>query len=538
MKVISKFILAISVILLISSCSDNSNEELQYFSFKYSPNDKWGIIDGKGNIIAEDEYTNQPIIVNDGMYFVPNDEGQLYLYSIDEPTKEIDVNFKQAYLFDKGVAPTVKKGECIKFIDKKGNVAFELSPEYTQAVPSGFGWTLLKKETDSANIEVYVNNKGEFFEPKKYKLQGIIADNVFFAAKEDKVYLINNKEEELFGFSEAQSNIIIPKFTKDIKYYVYKDDNYYGIKKIDGEVVTRAKYKFMDFSDNYIIFSSDYKYYGIMNLDGEIIVKEKYKQINSIKNKKFIAAKDSKEFGLLNMDEDKLLNFEYEKLEEIPGTEYYVAKKIDDKSVYIINKKGEPISKKTEFEELEVISLENAADNFFIKSDYFDAQQILKSLFEPNKERNITNMFGNQNKTPQDIANDLSIEYFNYNDIKYAQGMYWLPSPNINNADWNIKCETAFNEYLDYWCSEDSEDEGCELSTTEKCKEVKILGTMTNKNRSHYQEIIEKIDSYLSNKGFKKGENNIYSNSEFTIAPFYIERDYQIGFWIIPIDKK
>ncbi len=540
MKVVSKILLAISIVLLISSCSSNSKEELQYFSFKVSQSDKWGIIDGKGNVVVEDEFSNQPLIVKEGMFFVPNDEGLLYLYSIDQPTKEIDVNFKQAYAFSDGVAPTVRKGENIKFIDKKGNVVFELSPEYIQATPSGFCWTILKKETDSTTIDVCVNNKGVFFEPKKYQLDRVVADNVFLAKKGEKVYLINSKEEELFDFSETSGNTSLISFTEDLKYYTYKDGEFYGLKTINGDVVVRAKYKVLNFSDKYVIFSSDFNYYGIMNLEGEILIKEKYKRIFSIKNNMFVAGKDSyDECGLLTMDEDKLLKFEYSSLSPISGTDYFVAEKKGDKSIYIINKDGEPISKKAEFCKLEVVSV-NAFDNFVIESDYFDVQGVLKSLLEPNDDRNVLNMYGFKDKTPKDVAQDQNVDYFDYDDILYSQTkkMYGLPYQNLKNTDWNIEFMSAYNEYLDYYCSDDDgEDEGCVLSSTQKCQEVQIIGTLAHKNRKHFTDLIDGVESYLTNNGFKLVGNNTFSNSDWTITYKYSSKDFQIGFWITPQGK-
>lgn len=352
MKQYSKLLFAIFIATLLASCSTGGGDA-QYLAFKVSKSDKWGIIDGNGKIIIEDEFKNLPTPVSSGVFFVADGEGLLRMYSISDPTKEIDSKFKTVGAFNESADcfPAVKKGGCIKYIDKKGEERFALSNDYERAISFNNGWSLAVKDDGTV---VAFDSKGNSFESKKYNFRAVVGKDKFAVTKDDVFYIINSKEEELVKFKDIPQDV-----SDDVKYYTFKDDGMMGLKTIDGEVVLRAKYELLVFSSkvlentNFLIFSSGDKSLGLMKFDGEIVLKDKYVDINGIKDNMFIVKREKGEgWGIVNKDGDKVLGYEYDELNFINGTDNLLAKKEGDKSYYIINIKGEPISKNAEFYEL------------------------------------------------------------------------------------------------------------------------------------------------------------------------------------------
>lgn len=521
--------LAIALILLVASCS-NEQEPLGYYAFKVSQGDKWGVVDGRGNFIVEDEFSNQPFNICNDIFFVANNDGMINMYSTKEPTKEIDVNFKQIATFADDITPSVKKGECIKYIDKKGNVAFELPSDCKRAMQFIYGWSPVFYGSIST-IDKLVDKKGQFFEPTKYTLRSVVANDVFLAEKENKFYLINQKEEELFGFSDDFAGV---SFTEDLKYYIFKDAGSYGLKSIDGEVVLPAKYKELQLSDNYLIFSSNKDYYGIMDLKGDVVIKEKYKQIYSVKNKMFIASRESnEEMGLLNFDEDKLMKFDYSALFFIPGTDNLYAQKKGEKTICIVNKNGEPISKKAEFCNLEILS-EKTFENIVVESDFYDTQAVINSLLMPSSDKTFLNMFGCIGKTPDKVLDMWDLDYIDerFFELDRSSNTSYFPYKECSTDDWEIQYRVGFDEILKYTVYEDDYD--IEVNNTNKPKEFYVEGTLSRQNRQHWDDIIDCLDDYFKNKSFEKQGEYVYSNSDLKIGFIFIKDSYKIGYWVFP----
>lgn len=534
MKYLTKVIFVLMVAFLLSNCQKSDNGELQYYSFKVSKSDKWGIIDGNGKVIVEDEFKNQPMIVSDGIFYVPNDDGFFQMYSVKEPAKEICSKFKHIAPFEGGatLTPCVKKGEGIVYIDKEGSEIISLSHNCIDARPFYHGWSIVAKDYDSVTKNIAVDVEGNFFEPSEYELKSVVGKDMFLVLKDDNYYIINPKEEELYNLKANVTSV-----SEDMKYYIFSDDNLYGLKSINGEVIVRAKYKDMSFIDDTkgrgLVFENDDNLYGVMDVNGEIILKDKYNKINDAKGDLFVVKRDKSEgYGLINKDGDKLLKFEYERLSFISGTNYLLAQKEGDKSIYIIDRNGNPISKNAEFYALNYTS-DDYYSNYIIKSDIFDVNGFVQSILEPSDGYSYVDLFGQVGKLTEEVCKDKGYN-IGYSDIvnDYVNDKQFLPTRYIYTWKFGgLNYQYGFDKVAEsYW--DDYYYETRYRYANCKCNCLKLSTTYLNQDvREHLDVIEEQFGDGLSALGFSNNgdywmKDNLYLKYEIEESKIvvYIEK--------------
>ena len=147
-----KVLLFCATCLLMASCSlfESNKPDISHYPFKENKKDNWGLIDANGKVLIEDEFENEPTNPVNGIFFVENNKGSVEMYSIDNPTMPIGDRYKEILPFFEEVTPSVKKDEGIKYIDKTGNVKFEIPIEYHTAYSFLNGYSVIvRKDKDT-----------------------------------------------------------------------------------------------------------------------------------------------------------------------------------------------------------------------------------------------------------------------------------------------------------------------------------------------------------------------------------------------------
>lgn len=330
----------VPLIALASSCGSSNQDSLEssYFPFKEGKSDKWGFINSDGEKLIEDEFNASPSPIVNEIFFVRSSNGY-EMYSKSEPTKPIGDTYDQIAYFTSDFTPSVKKNEGIKYIDKKGEVKYELPLSYKSATRFCNGYSLITQ----GDVNGVLNEKFEIFQPKKYSIMDVFDSNKFLACKIDaqerRMYLINDKEEVLTEYKSFTG-----MFSPDKKYYLYSEDGLYGIRDNKHQKVISPKYKNIEFiGDDYLYVRNEDYQSGVINTKGDIVLKCRYSGPISYKDGYFLVREQGNGYGIVDKKGDRIIKCEFDYLAFIPGSKNLNARKKDDKREYVINMKGEDV---------------------------------------------------------------------------------------------------------------------------------------------------------------------------------------------------
>lgn len=368
MKKTTLFVCLASLLLAFSSCG-KKEIEATHFPFKDSKNDNWGLVDGKGKVIVQDEFEHEPTPVINGMFFVRTKNWEYEMYSINDPKKPIGDTYYEIAPFTEDVTPSSKKGEGIKYIDKKGNVKFDIPKKYVAATPFKNGYSILYEEKGSSAV----STKGDIVSFSKYAILEILAKDKFlvvdkgdveeqFYGSITKAYIVDHKGDvkatlKDFLIEDMDGRYLEEFFSPDLKYYIYCERNDYGlcsgVRSIDGETVIKAKEGTIHiFDDNGNVLCMNDDECGVKDIKGNVLIKNHYIDLKGIGNGLYIAMKkkkDSYRYGLINEKDEEIIPFDYEYMAKVTSNTVVVRKDFEKSRYILLDTKGRELGDYADF---------------------------------------------------------------------------------------------------------------------------------------------------------------------------------------------
>ena len=495
-----------------------------HYPFKKSENDLWGLVDANGKVLFENEFKERPSLVFDGMFFVEKN-GKYEVYSTSNPMNPIDERYKDIAYFSEGLAPCVKENEGIKYIDKKGEVKFELPLEYVYANRFVNGYSLIaKKEVQGNLVWDAITKEGNILKFSDYSLVAVLKNGDFVAEfGNTNTYCIidknGNKKAELKDMSQKVEDNAKSVISPDCKNYIFSDvdeefDNFNdGVKNIDGKVLIKGK-KSIDlaFLENGLVRfnNEDDKFeYGVMDVNGDIVIRPKYQSIVAIGKDKYIVSKESDngwKYGLINQKEDRILGFDYDYLCTL-SNHSLMAKKSDFDIIYgekaifqIITTKGEIL---VEYKDLFLWSID-AHDFWSVKSDYFDVSGCIKSLLEPLSGSSIETLYGFAGMTPGDCANKMGVS-LSKDDI--GDNNNWFPYQFLEQNEYGrISYSLGFQKVVETYYDDDDYWQILPhySYSHEPCGGIRAKLQLNYDARNHIGQIEKQVEEVLLDLGYTK----------------------------------
>lgn len=497
------FFSCITSLAIFCSCSDNTNYA-SHLAFKEVKSDSWGIMTVNGKIIVEDEYSEEPTPVVNDIFYVKTSESDYYMYNIDNPIKSIGDKYVDIAFFTDELAPVVKKGEWIKYINKKGEVKIDLSKKIKKANSFTFGYSIIENDE---NLCGAIDIKGKTIIPLKYQTVIALSEKEVYVQRDNKnyIYNISNKKE-----------VEIKGYPLNAEYIAYEEDGLYGLMDRSQKIQVRAKYKAIKMLINngdaiFAVLNDDG--WGIINSDGEIIIKHKYHHLMECQNDMFIALRDFDEgYGLLNMKEDRLIKYEYESMKFLPGTDLIVASKKNDNSYLILNKEGKIIN---EYSVLGNFAAENY--DITVESDFFDMEACTDFLLFGDL-KNVKDLFSYANKSSGECANLMELS-LNTDDITDNT---WFPEKKYTSSYGDIYIQLGFNQVIESYY--EGWEKKYSFYSKSFCNKANLkLKSNKEINPTKFEEIIV---NKLKQKGFSEKEEDgdtIYTDGKVNVK-IYIDR--------------
>lgn len=323
-------------------------EKTDYFVL-YSEN-KWGIIDSKGEQIINPMYQEMPIIIDKSKeiflctYDINEEDGTYKTKVINSKNEEILTNYD--------------KVEALENYDKSENIWYEKN---VLKVQKDEKWGLIDFEGKEIASIIYDNIE---------TLKGV--ENSIIVEKDGKKGLLNDKGSKII----EPEYLDIQSLEDDYKngYITINQENKYGIISLSGEKVLENNYEKIDniYGDKYFAIRENGKQI-LIDKQGNKIISEGFNQIEQIANSGIIFKIQNK-FGLMDFEGNIKIDAEYDNLKEI-NTDIFLA--IKNEQTGIIDKDK---NKKIGFEYKDIKY--NKKAGIYIAEDENYNSKILNSNFE------------------------------------------------------------------------------------------------------------------------------------------------------------
>lgn len=277
-------------------------ETVEYFS--YHTDDKWGVINSKGDIVIEATY--------DEMIIIPDSTKDIFIYNYD-------VNYENETYKTKVI--NSKREEIFK---DYSNV--EALDNYTTVEDVWYDTNALKFEKDGKYG--LINFSGEqILAPEYddiYTLKGI--ERSIVLEKDGKYGLFNDISKDVV-LEVQYSEIKALGDSYDDGYIVKNDEGKYGLIGPDKTTILEFDYDEITnvYSDSKYLVKNENKSFVVDNTGATILEVAKNEEIEEINEDNFVVLKDKK-YGIINTENEEVIPATYDYLEHAFG-KYYIASK-------------------------------------------------------------------------------------------------------------------------------------------------------------------------------------------------------------------
>ncbi len=345
--VVIMFIIGIRTLL-----TTNTNEKTTSISSYYPvfTNEKWGVIDEKGNIIIEPNFEEMITIPNRNkdificMENVNYEENTYNVKVLNSENKEIftgydlveaieNIDTSNNMWYEDNVLK-VKKGELYGLIDFSGKEILE--PKYQEInALKGTKNSLIIKQSDKLGLS---DNKGNVIIKPEYKEIKSIENNY------QNGYIVVNQENK-YGIIDFTSQVIVETGYEDIKQitgnhmYVVKQDGKWKLINSKKETLIENVNDVTQILEDKIIIKKDNQY-GILLVSGEEKIKPQYEELSNMFDDYYLVKKNGK-YGIINSANEQVLPSEYSKITYKKDADFVVAEKENVAMGEIYNNKFE-----------------------------------------------------------------------------------------------------------------------------------------------------------------------------------------------------
>lgn len=446
--------------------------EYKYFVLK--ENDKYGVIDAKGNKIIEAKYENVKI---------PNPEKPVFICYEGENTKVINENGEEIFTEYQNIEPLRLKNILSDLMYEKSILKYSKDGKYGIIDLSG------KKITNAIyeDIDTLQFKEGELLVKKDGKYGVInIKGATIVKAQYDKIEVDKFYEE---GNSYKKAGYIVSKTTKE----GYR----YGYVNLEGKEIIEIKYNDLyrvmevNSDDAYIICAENGKY-GLLK-NNEKIIDNEYQSLLYNESNNTVTALKGKKYGVLSLTGKTIIPFEYKQI-DITGD--YIYATTTDENVKIFDSTGKETNMSENRAIMNVTNTDykiymDTANGKTIYSIYRDEEKITK-----NEYTYLQYLYDNyfvacdtNGKLGVIDTNEKTKIEFNYNSIQQIENTKMVQA--LNN---NTKMTEIYSEKM------------------EKISELKDATIQTNKE--YFKIYNENETKYISNEGKELANTEVFTNNK------------------------
>ena len=368
-------IIAIAVYFILNNINQEKRKytietisEYKYFVSKIE--DKYGVIDSKGNTIIDASYDKVEI---------PNPSKDVFICYKNDKALAYNASKQQLYTEYNSVEPIKLKNNSSNVPYEKSVLKCEKNNKY--GLIDFLGNNILKTEYDS--IEGFANIEGELQIIKNNKMgvaniKGAILVNAEYDIVESDDYLgyiVGNQsqDEYKYGYINNEGKIILKaeyneilrvpyKLEEKDSYLIVNHNGQYGVMKNKNNIINN-EYKAIEYNEANNIFILEKDNFGIANINGDIVIPVENTSIQ-VKGEYIYAKKDSAEQVYDTNGNKADIDFN-KSIMSTPNENYKITIDSNEYNNYY----GVADKNNRQFIEPEYLYIEYAFDNYFIASN-------------------------------------------------------------------------------------------------------------------------------------------------------------------------
>ena len=447
-----RLLFGLVVVLLALSCRAKSSgflEETEYIPVKLVGSNNWSLMDKNGNLIYLNEIKNRPSAVNEGLFFVEEDD--VYsLYRVGDKPYAVTgyQELKDHSYFNQGYCLVTLSGERISLINKNGEKVTTLGPIDGHEVIEASGNMnegLICAQLDNGSYG-YLTLNGKTAIDFNYSEAFDFSEGLAIVRKGNQQMVINTEGGILFKINEdiqlSNSQFInghICGYHKSDYCMVIIDSvgNITkcpdSVKKIDGNV------------DKYYLFLSKDRKGGLIDpSNANIVIEPRYRWIQYIGDGKLLLCNDSI-CKIVNINGEEISQFEGYTEVFMPATGFGLIG-VNNDNYLRIDQEGNVLDN-NKFSEIYPV-----VNNTLVHSDYFSYESLAYNIASYINDKGVNQyLFGAK---PSEILDEPSplidgntelISDFVWGrlyDISYELifDNYITKITNTNQSIWNDNC--------------------------------------------------------------------------------------------------
>lgn len=345
-KVLATIIALIVIIMIIVSLkkilsnTDKTKEVSSLDTYvSVFENNKWGVIDNKGNKIIDSEY-NEMVIVPDKnkplfvcMYDVDYNNESYKTKVLDEKGKEILTEYKMVEPLENTDGTTIwyennilkfKEGNKYGLINFDGKVILDAEYDNIYALQGVEKSIIIEKDGKKGLVSTSL---GELVIPAEYLEISSLSETY------ENGYIVKDANNR-FGIIGADGATILNIKYDDIKkisgnkYYVVVENSTLEVVDSTGKVILNSGFDSIEeiAIDNFIIIKNSK--YGVISKDGNVVIEPQYENLKYSYADNYIAQKEGK-YGIIDTSGNTKLDFTYERISYIKSADFYEAENAD-----------------------------------------------------------------------------------------------------------------------------------------------------------------------------------------------------------------
>ena len=342
MAVIVIIMIIISLKKLLTNSNDTNDTSTLITFFTIFEDNKWGVIDNKGNKIINNTYEEMIIIPNKNKdvfictYDVDYDNETFKTKVLNENENEIFKEYENISAIENTDGKRVwyeenllkyKKDDKYGLIDLDGKVV--VSPEYDNIYAlEGIDKSIILEKDGKKGL---VNTSlGEIIIPVEYIQISNLTDSY------DNGYIVKN-EQNKYGIIGADKKKILEEKYDDIKhvtgnnYYVVVENGVTEVIDTLGQVILNSGFDSIEeiSLNNFVIIKNNL--YGVITKDSEVLIEPNYTNIKYAFLNYYIVQKDGK-YGIVDIQNNVLIENKYENITYVKEADLFEAEREDYKT--------------------------------------------------------------------------------------------------------------------------------------------------------------------------------------------------------------
>jgi len=484
----------------------NTSQTISAIPFS-NDNLRYGLVDLKGNIIVENEWENPPSIAVEGVVHVKNKDGNYEFYDVNANPQRLGSVYTDVTLFSEGLAAVVNEKGFIHYIDRNGDIKFELLDD-GKGIPikkAGVFSEGLARFQNDENLWGFIDNMGNVVIKPRYDFVRNFKEGLAYVERYNQ-----SSNERTIGFIDKMDNEVIPLSERYTAFSDFSEgyaactdkvskDQWGYIDKIGNRVIdiNKTRVKVMPFHNQSAVFY-DGLYYGMIDNMGNVKVNPKYDRLLSYyQNGLAPFTTSSNEIGFINPDRKEVIKAQYE--EVLPF--YSNTTVVKDKYYVFIDKEGNSVSK-TYLKFIPVKSIINQIQDYrnsIVRNLYLNINSVVNALIESVKDETINGIDFNSGVREVMKAYKVSRSGLPQNTYQsYIQ--FTTELPGLGDP---CKVRIEFNEAVFQY----NRYQNLDINERAKVKGIKYEVLAKKAEKSQINAIADKMLSLFLEAGFERNNN-------------------------------